>query len=218
MRSPAVELEKKAPGTKTGIEEGVRRGFKKPSLSLPVRVRPQSDRDSRASSSTESAHLYSSSSGSMTTDSSASQIPRLLSREEQKRLLVDRLMHHFFKLLATNARPRAKGGSSSSKNNSPESSSSSPTETNSPIRTRGELLSGRRARDGRGKRAAEHDASEDSEEEDEGRRRRSKAKLAKIEEVETRRLGCPFFKRNPHRYKAERSCVGPGWLTVHRVK
>jgi hypothetical protein len=33
-----------------------------------------------------------------------------------------------------------------------------------------------------------------------------------------RRLACPYFKRDPRKYSEERSCVGPGWRTVHRVK
>ena len=32
------------------------------------------------------------------------------------------------------------------------------------------------------------------------------------------RLACPFFKRDPQRYKTHRTCVGPGWQTVHRIK
>lgn len=33
-----------------------------------------------------------------------------------------------------------------------------------------------------------------------------------------RRLACPYFKRNPQKYQQERSCSGPGWNTVHRIK
>jgi hypothetical protein len=32
------------------------------------------------------------------------------------------------------------------------------------------------------------------------------------------KLACPFFKRNPRGYTGWRSCPGPGWLSVHRVK
>jgi len=31
-------------------------------------------------------------------------------------------------------------------------------------------------------------------------------------------LACPFFKKNPHQYRHWRSCPGPGWPTVHRIK
>ena len=32
------------------------------------------------------------------------------------------------------------------------------------------------------------------------------------------RLACPFFKNNPQEYKNHRSCPGPGWQNVARVK
>jgi len=32
------------------------------------------------------------------------------------------------------------------------------------------------------------------------------------------RLACPYYKRNPQKYMGNRSCVGPGWTTVHRIK
>lgn len=32
------------------------------------------------------------------------------------------------------------------------------------------------------------------------------------------KFACPFFKRNPEKYKRYRSCPGPGWDTVHRLK
>lgn len=31
-------------------------------------------------------------------------------------------------------------------------------------------------------------------------------------------FACPYFKHDPGRYQSERSCVGPGWPTIHRVK
>ncbi len=46
----------------------------------------------------------------------------------------------------------------------------------------------------------------------------SKKRMNSGPEASQRRLACPFFKRNPPRYSEERSCVGPGWLTVHRLK
>ena len=33
-----------------------------------------------------------------------------------------------------------------------------------------------------------------------------------------RRLACPYFKREPRKHRKHRSCAGPGWTTVHRVK
>lgn len=36
--------------------------------------------------------------------------------------------------------------------------------------------------------------------------------------VPERKLACPYFKRNPSKYVTERSCSGPGWSSVHRLK
>jgi hypothetical protein len=33
-----------------------------------------------------------------------------------------------------------------------------------------------------------------------------------------RRFGCPFYQRNPEKHQFHRSCEGPGWEAVHRVK
>jgi len=32
------------------------------------------------------------------------------------------------------------------------------------------------------------------------------------------KFACPFFKRNPEKYRDSRSCTGPGWATVRRTK
>jgi hypothetical protein len=32
------------------------------------------------------------------------------------------------------------------------------------------------------------------------------------------RFACPFFKRDPRKYRHCRGCTGPGWHSVHRLK
>jgi hypothetical protein len=32
------------------------------------------------------------------------------------------------------------------------------------------------------------------------------------------RFACPYYRRNPRRHTKHRSCAGPGWVSVHRVK
>lgn len=32
------------------------------------------------------------------------------------------------------------------------------------------------------------------------------------------RFACPFYKRNPDRYRTKRTCTGPGWYTIPRLK
>ena len=45
-----------------------------------------------------------------------------------------------------------------------------------------------------------------------------KAKLSVAEVDRSRRLACPYYKRDPLMAANHRSCAGPGWDTVHRVK
>jgi hypothetical protein len=33
-----------------------------------------------------------------------------------------------------------------------------------------------------------------------------------------KRYACPYYQRDPATYSHGRSCVGPGWTEVHRVK
>jgi hypothetical protein len=33
-----------------------------------------------------------------------------------------------------------------------------------------------------------------------------------------RPLACPYYQRNPRRYRHQRGCAGPGWKDVHRLK
>ena len=34
----------------------------------------------------------------------------------------------------------------------------------------------------------------------------------------SRKLACPYYKRRPHIYQSRKSCPGPGWDSVHRLK
>lgn len=37
-------------------------------------------------------------------------------------------------------------------------------------------------------------------------------------EANGRKFACPFCKHAPAKYKNVRTCLGPGWVDVHRVK
>lgn len=49
-------------------------------------------------------------------------------------------------------------------------------------------------------------------------KRRNIAKPSESKQVNTLRFACPFYKRDPEKYKHWKHCPGPGWDTVHRVK
>ncbi|KPM40616.1 hypothetical protein AK830_g5932 [Neonectria ditissima] len=54
---------------------------------------------------------------------------------------------------------------------------------------------------------------------DDGSRKNKNTKKAKTMNDDTRlRFACPYYKRDPQRFKDHRTCLGPGWTDVHRVK
>jgi hypothetical protein len=58
---------------------------------------------------------------------------------------------------------------------------------------------------------------EDDDEDSSGKRRRGSTTTT--DESETgARFACPFYKHDPDRYRTRRTCPGPGWPTVHRMK
>ncbi|KAF2728720.1 hypothetical protein EJ04DRAFT_476937 [Polyplosphaeria fusca] len=63
------------------------------------------------------------------------------------------------------------------------------------------------------------DRNEDDNEEDNlNPKRPRKDKMPVDDEEMKRKFACPYYKRNPERYIMRRSCVGPGWDEVRRVK
>ncbi|KAH6855545.1 hypothetical protein B0I37DRAFT_411529 [Chaetomium sp. MPI-CAGE-AT-0009] len=68
------------------------------------------------------------------------------------------------------------------------------------------------------------DALPEAPQETDGDGRRKKAKRASLsavvtdEEKGTAKFACPYFQRNPKKYRNWTSCPGPGWDEVHRVK
>lgn len=136
--------------------------------------------------------------------------PGLMSQSGQREALLDRLMEYCYAILA-NKYTEFKGEASAS--GGPSSASSSHQDS-----ARGSQDHRQSGHDKSKKRTShnESEASGDSDD-DEGNRGLA-SKRVKMEENMGKRLACPFFKRNPQRYQEERSCVGPGWRTVHRLK
>ena len=64
----------------------------------------------------------------------------------------------------------------------------------------------------------ERDQSADENEDGDRRRRGNISKRARRITDDKPKLACPFFKNDPIKYKSHRTCCGPGWDTVHRVK
>jgi len=69
----------------------------------------------------------------------------------------------------------------------------------------------------RGKRPAE-DNSSDRDDSGNESRKDPKRSRPNNDAFGQRPFACPYFKRNPGRFKDQRTCPGPGFKSVHRVK
>jgi hypothetical protein len=57
----------------------------------------------------------------------------------------------------------------------------------------------------------------DDEEDNSNKRRRGSLATTSSSDIGIR-FACPFYKHEPHRFRNRRTCPGPGWPTVHRMK
>jgi hypothetical protein len=73
---------------------------------------------------------------------------------------------------------------------------------------------------GAGKRKARSDDSlpPDDDQEDGSNKRRRGSGITTESCDKVLRFACPFYKHEPHRFRNRRTCPGPGWPTVHRMK
>lgn len=80
--------------------------------------------------------------------------------------------------------------------------------------------SSRKASQSSGKRKSRSgDHTPPNDDQDAGPNKRRRGSQATIESSEmATRFACPFYKHEPHRFRSRRTCPGPGWLTVHRMK
>ena len=53
---------------------------------------------------------------------------------------------------------------------------------------------------------------------DRGKRPKRNPTSPNSEDGHSLKYACPYFKRNPQRYKQRRSCAGPGWSDISRIK
>jgi hypothetical protein len=143
--------------------------------------------------------------------------PGPLPLSERKRLLLDKLMVFFYSILSESslhnsyqsrgsgtgrARNGHQGQGSHSSSGQGSSIYHSPSTSPRDFRTQGK-----------------RNFDRDDEDEREGKRpRASNSSQSDIPADSDAKLVCPFFRRNPGRYQQQRSCLGPGWGTVHRVK
>lgn len=144
------------------------------------------------------------------TVSSSSSLDQHFPEETQaarKGELVDRLMSEFFQLF-------------SFKQCGTGRSRTSATSQSQPSQNRTNALQHRRKRHLNGHQGISNNndsgGSDDGDEVPGGKRRNLEA--SESVEIKQRRLACPYFKRDRAKYAVWRSCPGPGWTSVHRLK
>jgi hypothetical protein len=59
---------------------------------------------------------------------------------------------------------------------------------------------------------------EEDDEDGPNKRRRGSTTTITDDSETGARFACPFYKHDPDRYRSRRTCPGPGWPTVHRMK
>lgn len=64
----------------------------------------------------------------------------------------------------------------------------------------------------------DEDNSNDDGDDDGSRKNHYKKKTKKICDDTRPKFACPFYKFDPQKFKGHRTCLGPGWTEVHRVK
>jgi hypothetical protein len=67
-----------------------------------------------------------------------------------------------------------------------------------------------------GKRQRDDNDDEDDDNRSNGSKRRARTPKPSVSGL--RKFACPYYKRDAEKCKTWRSCSGPGWDTVHRVK
>jgi hypothetical protein len=146
--------------------------------------------------------------------SSSDSEPKILSGDEKKHLLLGRLMDYFYELfswchtpeLAVDAAiPNAEVEENSDSVNSPTACILN----NGKPSPKAHAVGGKRPRNG------ERDDEDDAGEENLPAKRKT---LPGDATTILRKLACPYFKNDPEHCQAGRSCSGPGWATVHRMK
>lgn len=64
-----------------------------------------------------------------------------------------------------------------------------------------------------------NDGPEDGDGNDPNKRIKDNSGLAKSAKRKSdKRYACPYYQRDPKLYGHRRSCIGPGWIEVHRIK
>lgn len=137
----------------------------------------------------------------------------LLSRSARKRVLLDRLMGHFYSMFSSYTLP-----SLSIRSHGTSTTGTCPGSGNHDGNQQGESSTnvdrslGSCANVGQVKRRLPDD------EEDGEDKEKKRPRTRDLSNDGPRKMACPYFKNNPQVYSQWRSCPGPGWDSVNRLK
>lgn len=63
-----------------------------------------------------------------------------------------------------------------------------------------------------------NESNQDGNGDDPNKRRKGNPNTKLSNAKKGKRYACPYYQREPNRFRETRSCLGPGWTEVHRVK
>jgi hypothetical protein len=127
--------------------------------------------------------------------------------EAQKVQIVDRLIVCVYDMFSVRGSPTEHGHSSTNANRVPN-------DTSTP--TAKERKETKRKRD-HGKGGDDREGGND--EHDESKRRQKSRESSSIShQYLKKKLACPYYKQDPHKWNKHRACRGPGFDEVHRIK
>jgi hypothetical protein len=131
----------------------------------------------------------------------------IISIDAQKEAILDRLMVYFHQIFAAAGDSTHRGERDGTPSKPPKQKNDLPHCPSTQVK--GKRKSGDR----------DEGNHPDEDDEDFGRKRpRKQMFMAESAPESAKRLACPYFKRKPSRYQSRRTCSGPGWRTVHRLK
>lgn len=162
----------------------------------------------RAVYTTESEFEDNESSENDTLSSEASSESSFISQilEAYKMEAVESLMTEFMALLDHELGVRSRTTSTGSST----SSSPPPSSAEQPSQRCGDERDKRKERD--------EDGSESSREGGDDDQYKKPHVEGPLRDFSPRKFACPYYRRNSQKHKKHRSCAGPGWVSVHRVK
>ncbi|PSN65855.1 hypothetical protein BS50DRAFT_621649 [Corynespora cassiicola Philippines] len=123
-----------------------------------------------------------------------------------KRRIVDKIMIRFYEIFESTSISSYRSHASGTPSSSTGSNSSRTHQSHSGA------LGKRKPKD------CEGDKDDQNKEDRPNKRHKKDEELDKMLSENKRKLACPYFKYNRRKYRDRRSCPGPGWDSIHRLK